>query len=100
MASASFYRIVLFALLGVLAALTAFFGHWLWRGYNEYTVAQERLDQQRGQLEQARTQYAINEAFLNKLLSDREFFERVVRERLGYTKDNEFVFRFPEDGAE
>ena len=100
MSQASAYRYLLFGLIGLLLVVSLFFGHQLWRGYNEYRVARENLESQREALAKAKERYEINEDFLNKLLSDQAFFERVVRERLGYSKPNEFVFRFPETGEE
>ena len=40
------------------------------------------------------------EEYLDKLLTDPVFLERVVRERLGYTRPEEWIYRFPNEPEE
>ena len=40
---------------------------------------------------------AAKEEYFDKLLTDPVFLERVVRERLGYTRPEEWIYRFPKD---
>ena len=42
---------------------------------------------------------ATNE-YLNKLLTDPVFLELEVRERLGYTRPEEWIYRFPKETQE
>lgn len=35
------------------------------------------------------------ESYYKKLLEDNEFYEKIARQRLGYAKKNELLFRFP-----
>jgi cell division protein FtsB len=37
------------------------------------------------------------EAYLTRLIEDPEFLQRVARERLGYSRPDELLFRFSED---
>jgi len=40
------------------------------------------------------------EEYLDKLLTDPVFLERVARERLGYTRPEEWIYRFPNETEE
>jgi len=40
---------------------------------------------------------SAKDEYLNKLLSDPDFLEQVVRERLGYTRPEEYIYRFPKE---
>ncbi len=40
---------------------------------------------------------AAKEEYFDKLLKDPVFLERVVRERLGYTRPEEWIYRFPKE---
>jgi cell division protein FtsB len=54
----------------------------------------ERQRQIETELADLRMQREQREAYLRLVLSDPEFLERVVRERLGMVKPDETVFRF------
>ncbi len=91
-------RVVLLMLLGVLLALVVFFGGLLlqtYRKYENFRARELRIEQK---LAQARKEFALKEAYLVRLLEDQEFLERVVRERLGYARPDELLFRFLPDG--
>jgi cell division protein DivIC len=62
--------------------------------YREYEHFQERERRIAADLEQARHDFASREAYFYRLLNDPEFLERVARERLGYARPDELVFRF------
>jgi cell division protein FtsB len=64
--------------------------------YREYEHFQERERRIVADLEQARSEFARREAYFYRLLNDPEFLERVARERLGYARPDELVFRFAE----
>jgi len=40
---------------------------------------------------------SAKDEYLDKLLSDPDFLEQVVRERLGYTRPEEYIYRFPKE---
>lgn len=54
--------------------------------------AQEATNQRR--LADAETKLAAQEKYLDQLRHDPVLVERLIRQKLGYTKDTEFVFRF------
>ncbi len=66
------------------------------QSYREYGAWLARETHMREQVSAAREAFLKQEDYLDRLLSDNEFFERVVRERLGYSRENEIIFRFDE----
>ena len=57
--------------------------------------AQETLNQRR--LAEAEAKLATQEKYLDQLRHDPVLVERLIRQKLGYVKGEEFVFRFEED---
>ena len=45
-------------------------------------------------LAEAQTRLAEQEKILERLRADPEFVEKVIRQRLGYTKPGDYIFRF------
>lgn len=56
---------------------------------------QEATNQRR--LAEAEAKLAAQEKYLDQLRHDPALVERLIRQKLGYTKDTEFVFRFAEE---
>ena len=90
-------RVLLLMLLGMLGVLVVFFGGLLLNTHREFENFKARQDRIDSKLIQARKEFQQKEAYLNRLLEDPEFLERVVRERLGYSRPDELLFRFSED---
>lgn len=65
--------------------------------YREYETWVAREDRMREHVSAAREKFIHQEDYLERLLNDQEFFERVVRQRLGYSRENEIIFRFDEN---
>ena len=63
----------------------------------QYQNFKERENRIEAKLIQARKEFAQKEAYLSRLLDDPEFLERVVRERLGYARPDELLFRFSDE---
>jgi cell division protein DivIC len=57
--------------------------------------AQEANNQRR--LAEAEARLAAQEKYLDQLRHDPALVERLIRQKLGYAKDAEFVFRFEEE---
>ena len=90
-------RVLLLMLLGMLGVLVVFFGGLLLKTHREFENFKDRQNRIDTKLIQARKEFQQKEAYLNRLLEDPEFLERVVRERLGYSRPDELLFRFSED---
>ena len=86
-------QIILIVLIGVLIALAIFFFSLILQTYREYKnfkVGEAKIEEK---LIQARREFDYKEIYL-ELLEDPEFLERVARERLGYARPDELLFRF------
>ncbi|HEX2851921.1 MAG TPA: septum formation initiator family protein [Opitutaceae bacterium] len=84
----------LYLVLFVGFGLTASFLFLEARGeYNRLKQA-EALNHRR--LSEARTRLDEQEKILERLRTDPAYVERVIRNRLGYVKPDEIIFRFPE----
>ena len=78
----------------VLVLLIIFFSGLVIRTYNElknFQVREIRLEQR---LLEAENEFKRKEAYFKRLLEDDEFLERVARQRLGYARPDELLFRF------
>ncbi|MGJ8654111.1 MAG: FtsB family cell division protein [Opitutaceae bacterium] len=90
-------RVILLMLLGMLVVLVIFFSSLILQTYREYKNFRAREVRIEAKLTQARKEFEQKEAYLARLLEDPEFLERVVRERLGYSRPDELLFRFSDE---
>ncbi|MGJ8639284.1 MAG: FtsB family cell division protein [Opitutaceae bacterium] len=90
-------RVILLMLLGMLVVLVIFFSGLILQTYREYKNFRAREVRIEAKLTQARKEFEQKEAYLGRLLEDPEFLERVVRERLGYSRPDELLFRFSDE---
>ena len=90
-------RVILLMLLGMLIVLVIFFSSLILQTYREYKNFRAREIMIEAKLTQARKEFEQKEAYMARLLEDPEFLERVERERLGYSRPDELLFRFSED---
>lgn len=81
-------------LLGTLLVLVFFFGSVILQANRELKQFHEREGRLEAKLQQAEKEFQQKEAYLSRLMEDPEFLERVARERLGYTRSDEILFRF------
>ena len=89
-------RIAVVAATVLLLVLIVFFSSLILKTYYEYRNfnAQQLLIKE--ELTRARKEFAYKEMYLN-LLEDPNFLERVARERLGYARPDELLFRFSDE---
>lgn len=90
-------RALILMLAGVLAAMVLFFASLLLKTHREFENFKERQVRIEQRLIQARNEFAQKEAYLRRLMEDPEFLERVARERLGYSRPDELLFRFSDE---
>jgi len=90
---------IIWIVLGVLlVADCVVFGYFFSQTYSEYENFSSREQTQSLELEQAQNELSAKQVYHRRLYNDPEFLERVVRERLNYSRSNERVFIFP-DGS-
>lgn len=75
-------------------------GHELYKTRNHLAYLKTRLEDYQVRVERIEKDLNAKDEYLEKLLTDDVFLERVVRERLGYVDPNETIFRFPKDDNE
>ena len=89
-------RVAIATLAGMLLALSLFFSSFIVRTYREYKNFKAQEHRIEAKLIQARKELEYKEMYLN-LLEDPDFLERVARERLGYARPDELLFRFSDE---
>lgn len=89
-------RVVRWILVGAILALLTLFAVVGRQSLKEYGQFREREIQLRERIEAEKLAYERKREYHRKLMDDREFLEAVVRERLGYARENEVIFVFEE----
>ena len=81
----------------VLVLLIIFFSGLVIRTYNELKNFQIREARLEMRLLEAENEFKRKEIYSKRLLEDDEFLERVARQRLGYARPDELLFRFNDE---
>lgn len=76
--------------VGVGVASTVFF----WQTRQQYNHLKQIESDYRRRLAQLEDRLAEQERILERLRTDPDYVERVIRLRLGYAKPHEYIFRF------
>jgi cell division protein FtsB len=69
-------------------------GFFLWQAHEEYSRLKVMEAKSRVRLAEAEQRLKEQHRILERLRSDSEYVEIVIRRRLGYVKSDEVVFRF------
>tara|TARA_Y100000588_G_C13950234_1_gene793989 strand:+ start:360 stop:650 length:291 start_codon:yes stop_codon:yes gene_type:complete len=93
-------RIIWIALGILLVADCTVFGYFFSQTYSEYERFRSREQTQDSDLKRAEQELAAKQLYHRRLYNDPHFLERVVRERLNYSRANERIFIFPEEPGE
>ena len=89
-------RVVLAILVVSLLVLVVFFSSLIMQTYREYRNFKTGELKIEEELTQARKELEYKEIYLT-LMEDPDFLERVARERLGYARPDELLFRFSDE---
>lgn len=89
-------HVIAVMLAGALLILIIFFISLILQTSREYENFKARELRIEKKLIQARKELEYNEMYL-ELLDDPDFLERVARERLGYARPDELLFRFSDE---
>lgn len=90
-------RALVLMLMGMLCVLVIFLGGLVLKTHREYQNFKARENRIEAKLIQARKEFVQKEAYMTRLIDDPEFLERVARERLGYARPDELLFRFSDE---
>jgi len=90
----NFSKLILGFYGALFVVVTVWAGGFFVQMHRDYTAlkAQETTNQRR--LEDAQGKLLAQEKYLDQLRHDPVLIERIIRQRLGYAKEQEFVFRF------
>lgn len=83
-------------LIALMLMLVVFFSSLILQTYREYKNFKVRELRIEEKLIQARKELDYKEMYLS-LMEDPDFLERVARERLGYARPDELLFRFSDE---
>lgn len=72
----------------------------LYKTRNQLAYLKTRDQEDSIKINQIERDLAAKDEYLEKLLTDPVFLERVVRERLGYTRPEEWIYLFPKEPKE
>ncbi|OYV58361.1 MAG: hypothetical protein B7Z71_10425, partial [Acidocella sp. 21-58-7] len=89
-------RLLVGGAYGTLAAAVFGFGAMFLHTWREYEVFNTRHIRYEQRLTALESDIAYDEVYLTRLLKSPDFFEHVARERLGYARADEWVFKFRE----
>lgn len=88
--------LLLGALLLTCGVLLVFTAKELFQTRKQLAVLEARQQEQQAKVDQLMTDLEAKTEYL-ELLDDPVFLERIVRERLGYTNPDEWIYRFPKE---
>ena len=89
-------RFIVIMLIATLLVVVVFFSSLILRTHREYKNFKARELRIEEKLIQARKKLEYKEMYLS-LMDDPDFLERVARERLGYARPDELLFRFSDE---
>ena len=72
----------------------------LYKTRNQLNYLKTRDQEYANRIKEIEQDLAAKDEYLDMLLTDPIFLERVVRERLGYTLPDEYIYRFPKESQE
>lgn len=80
----------------ILIVSVVVFAALLQQTHRELRGFQERETAMQKRLDELESQHRAKKTYLATLENNPEFLERVVRERLGYSRADDLIYRFPE----
>lgn len=89
-------RIIITVYLVIFAGLTVGAGALFLDARDEYNQLKRAEAESRRRLAAAQAQLEEKKKILERLQNDPAYVERILRERLGYAKPGDFIFRFPD----
>lgn len=89
-------KVIRWVLLVAIVSLMVVFAVVGRQNFKEYGQFREKEIQLSERIDSEKAEYERQRKYYRKLMNDPEFLEAVVRERLGYAREGEIIFRFPE----
>lgn len=92
----NFRRLIIAVYLALFLGVAVTSGVFFWRSHQEYENLRTQERQVRQRLAEAEQRLKDQERILERLRTDPIYVERVIRQRLGYAKPDEYIFRIRE----
>jgi len=89
-------KLISWLFIVLFAAVAGWAGLFFLEMNRELSVLRAQAAANERKLAEARQRLAEQEKYLEKLRRDPELVERVIRRKLGYVREQEFIFRFDE----
>lgn len=89
-------RLVITIYLALFLGVAVTSGIFFWQAQQEYENLREQERAIRQKLTDAEQRLKDQERILERLRTDPVYVERVIRQRLGYAKPDEYIFRIKE----
>lgn len=89
-----FAKGLIYLLTALLVFVVIFMGTALLRTYREYSAFKEKESELSAQLEAKQAELRDRQEYLRMVLDDPAFIDKVVREKLGFAKPSEKIYRF------
>jgi cell division protein DivIC len=89
-------RIIVSLYLALFLGVALMSGVFFWQAQQEYRKLHDLELANRQKLQEAQLRLREQEKILDRLRTDPAYVERVIRQRLGYAKPDEFIFRIRE----
>jgi cell division protein DivIC len=89
-----FAKGIIYFLTVLLVLVVVFMGTALLRTYREYRAYKVKEVVLTVQLEKKQAELRARQEYLRMVLDDPDFIDRVIREKLGFSKPSEKVYRF------
>jgi len=89
-------RIVISLYFALFLGVAVMSGVFFWQAQQEYGKLHDLELANRKKLQDARLRLREQEKILDRLRTDPAYVEKVIRQRLGYAKPEEYIFRIKE----
>lgn len=94
MVAVNLRRVIVVLYLALFLGVTVTSGVFFWQAKQQYNRLKAMEDQSRARLVAAELRLREQEKILDRLRTDPDYVEKVIRQRLGYAKPGEYIFRF------
>ncbi|MDX2110758.1 MAG: hypothetical protein SFY80_11005 [Verrucomicrobiota bacterium] len=90
----NFAKAIVFTLTLLLVVISGSLAMVFMQTFREYKAFKVREAEYSSRLDQSRLELSKKEEYLRLILTDGDFLERVVRQKLGYARPDEKIFLF------
>lgn len=94
MVAVNLRRIIVTLYLALFLGVAVTSGVFFWQAQQEYSRLKAIEAESKRKLVAAELRLREQEKILDRLRTDPEYVEKVIRQRLGYAKPGEYIFRF------